>query len=53
MENAQTDYENYVKKYCTKHRLSFEEAEKHELIRNVKSYYFDGSPKDDNRVVVE
>ena len=34
-----TDYEIYLAKYCTKHNLTKEEAEKHCIVREVKKYY--------------
>ena len=31
-----SDYEEYLEKYCTKHRISREEAERHLLVREYK-----------------
>lgn len=33
------DYEDYVVKYCKKHRISKEEAEKHMIVKLMKQYY--------------
>lgn len=33
------DYERYLEKYCNKHKISKEEAEKHELLQEVKKHY--------------
>ncbi len=32
-----SDYEEYLEKYCTKHRISREEAERHYLVREYKA----------------
>lgn len=42
-EEAHKDYDLYLDKYCVKHHLSKEEAEKHQLIRDVKRFYMERS----------
>lgn len=39
MQNAETDLEEYLDKYCRKHMITPEEASKHKLIQDVKEYY--------------
>lgn len=34
-----SDYEQYLEKYCKKHKISKEEAEKHALVKEVKKQY--------------
>lgn len=34
-----TSYEEYLEKYCTKHEVSKEEAEKHALVKEAKKHY--------------
>lgn len=36
---VEKDYERYLERYCVKHHLTREEAEKHNLIKTVKRYY--------------
>lgn len=36
---VEKDYERYLEKFCTKHHLTREEAEEHNLIKTVKRYY--------------
>lgn len=36
---AEKDYEQYLEKYCVKHNLTKEEAEKHYLVKSAKQYY--------------
>lgn len=38
-QQAQDDYNLYLEKYCVKHRLSKDEAEKHQMIKDVKRFY--------------
>ena len=33
------DFKRYVDRYCTKHRISVEEAIKHALVRDAGEYY--------------
>lgn len=33
------DFKRYVDRYCTKHRISVEEAIKHALVRDAGKYY--------------
>lgn len=40
MSKAETEFEDYVRKYCTKHKISPEEAKKHKLVQDAKTYYF-------------
>lgn len=37
-EEGEKDFREYVEKYCRKHKISPEEAEKHYLVRAYKSY---------------
>ena len=34
-----SDFEEYLEKYCTKHKLSPEEAQKHLVVQLVKQQY--------------
>ena len=38
---AEKAFEEYLEKYCRKHKCSKEEAEKHLLVKDVKKYYED------------
>lgn len=37
-EESEKDFREYVEKYCRKHKISPEEAEKHYLVRAYKDY---------------
>lgn len=37
-KESEADFREYVEKYCRKHKISPEEAEKHYLVRAYKSY---------------
>lgn len=39
MSKSEEDYERYLERYCKCNRISREEAEKHQLVRDVKKYY--------------
>lgn len=39
MTAAEKDYELYLERYCEQHKISKEKAEKHSLVREIKSYY--------------
>ena len=34
-----TDFDIYVEKYSTKHKITTEEAKQHKLVKEVKEYY--------------
>ena len=38
---SKTAFETYLKKYCESYDVSPEEAEKHKIIQEIKSYYED------------
>ena len=33
------DYNRFLERYCTKHGISKEEAETHQLVKEMKQYY--------------
>lgn len=37
--SAIEDYNQFVEKYCIKHGVSKEEAETHQLVKEMKHYY--------------
>lgn len=37
MTEPKSDFEQYLEKYCVKHRISREEAERHYLVREYKA----------------
>ena len=39
MKERKSDFELYVEKYCSKHRIAPDVAKTHYLVRDVKSYY--------------
>ena len=39
MEQQNTDFDLYVQRYCVKHEIAPEEAIKHRLVQEVKTYY--------------
>lgn len=39
MTLAEKDFEMYLEKYCKTYRCTSEEAKKHLLVQEVKSYY--------------
>lgn len=41
-----SNYDEYVKKYATKHEITEEEAEKHAMVKNVKDHYESKEKKD-------
>lgn len=34
-----SDYEEYLERYCRKHKITKEEAESHALVKEIKKYY--------------
>lgn len=46
MENAQKDFEDFLQRYCKTYNVNTEEAKKHKLVQDVRSYYFDDKYKD-------
>lgn len=38
MMEKKSDYEIYLDRYCTKHKVSREDAEKHNLVQEYKRY---------------
>lgn len=47
--NTNADFKRYVDKYCTKHRLTVDEAVEHSLVQNVGDMY----AEDSKRIVVK
>jgi len=41
-EEVNENYERYLERYCTMYGYSREEAEKHQLVKDVKEYYEKG-----------
>lgn len=41
MENANTMFEKYLEGYCRKYKITPEEAQKHQLVQDVKKYYIE------------
>lgn len=41
-EEANKDYERYLERYCRQYGCTREEAEKHQLVKDVKEYYEKG-----------
>ena len=39
------DFKEYLERYCTKHRISTEEAKQHKLVQEVKKYYEEAGVK--------
>ena len=35
------EIDDYIKKYCVKHEISREEAEKHAIVKEIAKYYDD------------
>ena len=38
-EEANKDYERYLERYCKMYGYTREEAEKHQMVKDVKEYY--------------
>ena len=41
-EEANKDYERYLERYCKMYGYTREEAEKHQMVKDVKEYYEKG-----------
>ena len=41
-EEANKDYERYLERYCKMYGYTREEAEKHQIVKDVKEYYEKG-----------
>lgn len=41
-EEATKDYERYLERYCRQYGCTREEAEEHQLVKDVKEYYEKG-----------
>ena len=41
-EEANKDYERYLERYCKTYGYTREEAEKHQIVKDVKEYYEKG-----------
>ena len=39
------DFEEYLERYCTKHRITPEVAKQHKLVQEVKKYYEEAGVK--------
>ena len=35
------DFDRYLERYCTKHKIDPEEAKKHKLVQDTKEYYYE------------
>ena len=43
--NTNTDFKNYIDKYCKKHKCTVEEALQHKLVKEVYEQYKENSLK--------
>lgn len=39
METNSKDLDEYIERYCKKHKITPEEARKHQLVKDVAKYY--------------
>lgn len=45
MNEAELNYQEYLERYCRKHKISKEVAETHALVKEVKKLYFKENDK--------